>query len=75
MLEKGEKKAVLTDSDWAEEAGKVRYTVTSNDGFGYPGVPRGPVVVKDNCQVYETWEIEIWSTLSFTITAGWSIWS
>jgi hypothetical protein len=49
---------VLIDFDWAGKAGIVRYPITRNDGFGYPGEPGGPIGAEDDRQFYETWKDE-----------------
>jgi serine/threonine protein kinase len=54
-----EEKAVLIDFDWAGKAGIVRYPITRNDSFGYPGEPGGPIGAEDDRQFYETWKNEI----------------
>jgi len=60
MLKKGEEeKAVLIDFDWAGEAGKVRYPVTRNPGFRYPGSPGGFIEAKHDREFYEKWQGEI----------------
>jgi hypothetical protein len=75
MLKLGEEeRALLIDFDWAGQAELVRYPVSRNDGYGYPGMPGGLISAGDDRQLYETWKNQLWpESLPLLLTCDYGV--